>query len=53
MPNDPVQAYIWFGLAAAQGDADAVLGRERVAKTIDPTLRHQADAFVTTWKPAR
>lgn len=53
VPNDSLQAYIWYSLSAAQGDQDAAAGRERMGKLIDPTLRGQADTFVTAWKPGQ
>ena len=53
VPNDALQAYIWYSLSAAQGDQDAAAGRGRMAELLDPTLRGQADTFVTAWKPGR
>jgi uncharacterized protein len=51
--NDALQAYIWYSLSAAKGDQDAAAGRDRMAKHLDPTLRGQADTFVTAWKPGQ
>ena len=53
VPNDALQAYIWYSLSAAQGDQDAAAGRSRMAELLDPTLRGQADTFVTAWKPGQ
>lgn len=53
VPNDALQAYIWYSLSAAQGDQDAAAGRDRMATRLDPTLRGQADTFVTAWKPGQ
>jgi uncharacterized protein len=53
LQNDPLQAYIWYSLAAAKGDKDAAVGRDRMAKVLDPTLRHQADQFAASWKPSK
>ena len=40
--QDYVQAYVWYNIAAAQGNATALKNREVVATTVDPATLAKA-----------
>ena len=43
VPRDPLEAYVWFGRAAAQGNKWAAAQRDRLAPTFDDAARAAAD----------
>ena len=55
VPKDPVEAYKWFSLAAAQGDTNALNGQKLVAKSLSAQQLSEAKrlvAVLTEKKPA-
>lgn len=46
---DPVAAYRWFALAARQGDQEAAVRRDEIAKTLSPADRSAADLAIAGW----
>ena len=51
MPQDYVQAYMWYTLVAAQGDADAAKKRDNVAAKMTPAQIAEAQRLAREWKP--
>ena len=51
--QDLRQAWIWFSLAAAQGDEDASRKRDEVAGKLDPAVLAAATAELATVKVAK
>jgi TPR repeat protein len=51
VPKDFVLSYMWFDLAAAQGDSDAQKKREIIAAKMTPSQIAKAQRLVTEWKP--
>ena len=47
LPRDPVEAYVWFGRAAAQGNQWAADQRDRLAPTLDGASRTAADRRIS------
>ncbi len=48
---DTRQAYLWYSIAAAGGDTDAVARRDQVAAQIEDDIRSQIDSAVRDWQP--
>lgn len=53
VPKDNVEAYVWYSLAAASGDANAVRNRDAVAAGLSPEELSAARDRVREWKPKR
>ena len=51
VPRDDVAAYMWFSLAAAQGDKDSKQQLEAMNKTIAPEQKAEAQKLAGEWKP--
>jgi hypothetical protein len=51
VPRDYVEAYMWFSLAAAQGDADARRNLDLTETLLTPEQRAEAQKMVREWKP--
>ena len=51
VPQDYVQAYMWFSLAAAQGTKGAAEWRERLAARMTPAQIAEAQKLASEWKP--
>jgi hypothetical protein len=51
VPQDYVQAHMWFNLAAAKGDADAIKNRDRVSTMMTPAQIAEAQKLAREWKP--
>ena len=51
VPQDYVQAHMWFNLAAAKGDADAIKSRDNVAAKMTPAQISEAQKLAREWKP--
>ncbi|HSC64613.1 MAG TPA: protein kinase [Caldimonas sp.] len=45
------EAYVWYGIAARNGQAGAQAQRERVAAKLQPAEIRQADQLIERWKP--
>ena len=45
------EAYVWYGIAARNGQAGAQSQRERVATKLQPAEIRQADQIIERWKP--
>jgi hypothetical protein len=53
VPQDDVQAYMWFNLSAALGQGeDAVKARDRVASRLTPDQRAEAQRLAREWDEA-
>jgi localization factor PodJL len=48
--QDLVRSYKWFAIAAQQGDPDAGMRRDEVAKSLSPDQLAQAQAAVRAWR---
>lgn len=48
---DTSQAYLWYSIAAAGGDTDAVARRDDIATQLDADVRSQIDQAVADWQP--
>jgi hypothetical protein len=46
LPPDAVQAWLWYSLAARQGDASAVTGRDRVSTRMSPAQIAEAERLL-------
>ena len=51
VPQDYVQAHLWFNLAAAQGIKKARNNRDVVAKEMTPAEVAEAQRLAREWKP--
>jgi len=51
--HDNLQAYMWFALAAAGGNADGAALRDKVAARMTPTEIEKAQALAAAWKPTQ
>ena len=51
MPQDYVQAQMWFNLAAAQGAEQARRNRDWVAQRMTPGQIAEAQRLAREWKP--
>jgi TPR repeat protein len=56
--QDPVMAYVWLSLAAAQGNKDAQVAQQRVAESLNPVQKAQAQQLMPNYfrqygKPAQ
>jgi TPR repeat protein len=51
VPQDYVQAYMWFNLSAAQGGTDADKQRDAVASKMTPSQIEKARALAAAWRP--
>ncbi len=49
VPQDYIQAHLWFNLAAAQGDKMATKNRDLVAKLIAPAQVAEAQRLAREW----
>jgi S1-C subfamily serine protease len=52
VPKDEQQAYFWWLLAAAQGNAEAPEFRDRIARRLTAQQRAAAQARARQWRPA-
>ncbi len=51
MPQDHVQAHIWYNLAGAQGLEQAARNRDIGAKRMTPAQIAEAQKLAREWKP--
>ncbi|MCP4382511.1 MAG: sel1 repeat family protein [Hyphomicrobiales bacterium] len=51
VPQDIVQAHMWWNLASAQGLKDARKSRDRIAKKMTPDQITEAQRMAREWKP--
>ena len=51
VPQDFVQAHMWFNLAAANGNANAAKNRDEVAAKTTPAQIAEAQKLAREWKP--
>ena len=51
VPQDYVTAHMWFNLAAASGNKDAVKARDIVAAQMTPAQIAEAQKLAREWKP--
>ena len=51
VPQDYVQAHLWYNLAAAQGNDNARKNREIVAQNMTPVLIVEAQKLARKWSP--
>ena len=53
VPQDYVQAYLWYDLAAAHGDKAALTDRDLVAAQMTRAQIAEAQTLAREWKPGR
>ncbi len=51
VPQDDVQAHMWFNLAEEHGHANAAKNRDIVAKRMTPAQIAEAQKLAREWKP--
>ncbi len=51
VPQDYVQAHMWYSLAAARGEKLGEKFRDRLAKQMTPDQIAEAQKLVREWKP--
>ena len=51
VPQDYVQAHMWFNLAAANGNVVAIEARNRIAASMTPEQIAEAQKLARKWKP--
>jgi TPR repeat protein len=51
--QDNVSAYLWFSLAAAQGDKGAINNLDRVARHMSQAQILEAKKLVSEWQPKK
>ena len=49
--QDDMLAYMWFALAAAQGEANAAKGRDLAESKMTPAQRAEARKLTSEWRP--
>ena len=49
--QNTIQSYIWYSLAAREGSAGAVAGRDRMAARLQPAEIKQADRVIQSMRP--
>jgi hypothetical protein len=49
--QDVIQAYMWWSLAAPQGEETATAGRDQLAKLMTPIEIGEAQRLARQWKP--
>ena len=52
VPQNKVQAYFWYSLAAARGNETAKKNRAAIAQQMSAEQIAEADRLVSDWKPA-
>jgi len=50
VPQDYVQAHMWFNLAAASGEADDVKSRDLAASKMTPAQIAEAQRLASAWR---
>ena len=50
LPQDFVQAYMWWDLAANGGDKDAITNRDRIAGEMTPEQIAEAQRLAREWE---
>ena len=53
VPQDYVQAHLWYNLAAAQGLEKAKNNRDIVAERITPSQIEKAQTLAAEWRPKK
>ena len=53
VPQDYVQAHMWFNLAASRGHKFAVKDRDEVAAKMTPAQIAEAQRMAREWKPTK
>ncbi len=53
VPQDHVQAHLWFNLAAAQGNELASKNRDIIADNMTPAQINEAQRLAREWKPKK
>jgi len=53
VPQDYIQAHMWWNLSAAQGDKDAVHNRDIVASKMSPERIAEAQRLAREWRPKK
>lgn len=53
VPPDKIQAYVWLGLSAAQGNQEADQQRTVLSKQLKPDEVAKAKRLIKEWKPTR
>jgi hypothetical protein len=51
VPQDYVLAHMWFNLAGAQGNEDAIRNRDNIAKAMTPDQIAEAQRLAREWRP--
>ena len=51
VPQDYAMAHMWFNLAAAAGDTDAISNRDFVAERMAPDQIAEAQRLAREWEP--
>ena len=51
VPQDYIQAHMWFNLAGASGDADGIKERDAIAGKMTPDQIAEAQRLAREWKP--
>ena len=52
VPRDYLQAYVWFSLAVARGDADALRVRDETGTLLTAAELAEAERRIRAWQPA-
>ena len=53
VPQNYVQAHMWFNMAASKGDEDIREFRDRVAKKMTPAQIAEAQRLAREWRPKK
>ena len=53
VPQDPISAYMWFSLSAAQGKEGAATFRDLIARGMTPAQIAEAQKLAREWKPTK
>lgn len=53
VPQDYIQAHMWWNLAASQGNESASWNRKKLAKSMTPAQIAEAQRLAREWKPTK
>ena len=51
VPQDYIQAHMWFNLAGARGDAQGIKDRDALSREMTPDQIAEAQRLAREWKP--
>lgn len=53
IPQDYIQAYMWFAVAASKGDSRGIEGLSRITEKMTPAQIAEGKRLAREWKPKK